>query len=541
MKTGILVVLWLVVGWVPPCAADPATIRDELNTHFADVLADGGRVDQWRRAYLERRREWLEGSLRRATEVQPQFAEVFADMGLPQVLSYLPMVESGFRPGATSIMAAGGYWQFIPSTARHYGLTLSRWVDERRDRDHSTHAAGRYLAHLHRMFDDWPLALMAYNSGEGRVLGIIRRLGSRDYADIVRSVRTPGETSNYVAGFVAAVQIAIDPEAYGLIPPVLDAPPAATEEVMIKGSVDLAFVAQALDVKERRLRTLNPALLEGCTPPQEKPYALRVPAGSGDALREALQRSPDTLYTRWTTHRIKPGEALSLIARKYRIPAEDIARFNDLHDLHSIRAGHDLVIPIPEGRPLPKVASRRRHRSKPAFQDYHRVTHRVVSGESLWSIASRFDTKAESVRKWNGLLRHEIIHPGDRLVLYVPKGTRPKVRHVVHHDPDKPLPPDYRVRSGDTLWTISRAFDLALEDLARWNGIATTATLHPDQVLRLKPRPFVVHEVVDGDSLWAIARRYKTTVDTLRRQNRLGTKAIIRPGDQIKIPMISGV
>ena len=503
MKGAILLTLWLVFGWLQPCAADPATIQAELETHFADVLADGGRVDQWRRGYLERRRDWLEGSLQRGAVVQPRFAEVFADMGLPQVLSYLPMVESGFRPGATSIMAAGGYWQFIPSTARHYGLTLSRWVDERRDRAHSPRAAGRYLAHLHRMFDDWPLALMAYNSGEGRVLGIIRRLGSRDYSEIARSVRTPAETCNYVASFVAAVQIAVDPERYGLKSPPADTPPAPTEEVMVKGSVDLAFVAHALDVDERELRALNPALLEGCTPPQETPFAVRVPAGSGDTLREALENSPDTLYTRWTIHEIRPGEALSLIAHQYRIPAEDIARFNDLDNLHTIRAGHELVIPIPEGRPLPKVASRHRHGSKPAFRDYHRVTHRVVSGESLWSIASRFDTNAENVRKWNGLLKHEIIHPGEKLVLYVPKGTRPKARHVVRRDPDEPLPPDYRVRSGDTLWTISRAFDLSLEDLARWNGIATTATLHPEQILRLKPRPFVVHEVVDGDSLWS--------------------------------------
>jgi membrane-bound lytic murein transglycosylase D len=541
MKVGILLALWLLVGWLPTCVADPGVIRDELATYFTTVLADGGRVDQWRNTYLKQRRAWLNGTLQRAAAVQPQFAEVFAEMELPQVLSYLPMVESGFRPGATSIMAAGGYWQFIPSTARYYGLTLDRWVDERRDRERSTRAAGRYLARLHRMFDDWPLALMAYNSGEGRVLGIIRRLGSRDYIEIVRSMRTPGETSNYVAGFVAAVQIAIDPGAYGLIAPHAEEP-APTEKVMVKGSVDLAFVAHTLDVGERQLRALNPSLLQGCTPPREAPFALRVPVGTGEALQAALRSSPETLYTRWTTHHIRPGEALSLIARRYQIPADDIARFNNLRDPHSIRAGHELVIPIPQGRSMPKVASRQRRRTKPTFPDYKRVTHKVASGESLWSIAHRFDTAAEKVRKWNGLLKREIIHPGDELVLYVPKRTRPKARHrLVHYDPDQPLPPDYRVKSGDSLWTISRAFHVALEDLARWNGITTAATLHPDQILRLKPRPFVVHEVVDGDSLWAIARRYKTTVETLRRHNELGASAVIRPGDHLKIPTISGV
>jgi len=544
MRRGTLLaitLLCLVAVWPRPSLADPGDFLAELETHFGAVLADDARVAQWRHAYLETRRAWLEGSLQRGAVVQPQFEEVLAEMGLPRVLSYLPMVESGFRPNATSIMAAGGYWQFIPSTARHYGLTLNRWVDERRDPHISTRAAGRYLAHLYRMFDNWPLALMAYNSGEGRVLGIIRRLGSRDYREIARSVRTPGETSNYVAGFVAAAQIAVEPEAYGLMLPITDAPPTPTDEVAVKGSVDLAFVARELEVDEHLLHTLNPALLQGCTPPQETPYPLRVPEGTGEMLAVALADAPQTLYTRWTEHQVRPGEALSLIAQKYRIPARDIARFNNLSDLHSIRAGRELVIPIPQGRALPKVASTKRHGSKPAFRDYTRVTHKVASGESLWTIASRYDSTAENVRKWNGLLKREVIHPGDELLLYVPKGTHPKARrHIARHDPNEPLPPDYRVTSGDTLWTIARRFGVAMEDLAIWNGIATSATLQPDQILRLKPRPFVVHEVVSGESLWEIARHYKTTVDALRRHNQLGGSAVIRPGDTLKIPTMTG-
>jgi membrane-bound lytic murein transglycosylase D len=521
--------------------ADPSEFLAELETHFAAVLADEGRLEQWRRAYLERRRAWLEGALQRGAMVQPQFEKVLAEMGLPRVLSYLPMVESGFRPNATSIMAAGGYWQFIPSTARHYGLTLDRWVDERRDPHVSTHAAGRYLAHLYRMFDEWPLALMAYNSGEGRVLGIIRRLGSRDYKEIVRSVRTPGETSNYVAGFVAATQIAVEPEAYGVFVRAPDEPPTPTEEVAVKGSVDLAFVAREIEVDEHDLRVLNPALLQGCTPPQETTYPLRVPEGTGEVLAMALADAPQNLYTRWTAHLVRPGEALSLIARKYQIPSRDIARFNNLKDLHSIRAGRELVIPIPQGRPLPKVASARRHKRQPAFRDYRRVTYKVASGDSLWTIASRYGTTSERVRKWNGLLKREVIHPGDELLLYVPKGSRPKARrHIARHDPNKPLPPDYRVASGDTLWNIARRFGLAMEDLAAWNGITAAAILRPDQILRLKPRPFVVHEVVSGESLWEIARHYKTTVDALRRHNRLGSSGIIRPGDTLKIPTMTG-
>jgi membrane-bound lytic murein transglycosylase D len=263
-----------------------------------------------------------------------------------------------------------------------------------------------------------------------------------------------------------------------------------------------------------------------------------VPAGRGEGLRKALATAPQTLYTRWTIHPIQPGEALSLIARKYGVPATDIARFNNMRNLHAIRAGRDLVIPVPQGQPLPEARPRQRRATQPAFQDHRRVTHRVAAGDSLWSIARRYTTTAEKVRKWNGLLRREVIHPGDELVLYVPKDTaaRKARRAVARHDPGRPLPPDYRVRSGDSLWSITRRFGLRLEDLAAWNGIATAATLHPGQILRLKPRPFVVHEVRRGESLWTIARRYRTTVDLLRRHNRLDASAVIRPGDKLKIP-----
>ncbi len=526
----------------PP--TDPnAALRAELTTHFAAVLANDARLAQWRDAYLHRRRDWLEGSLERAARLQPRFQEIFEEMGLPRILSYLPMVESGFQPHATSIMAAGGYWQFIPSTARHFGLTLNRWVDERRDPEISTRAAGRYLKRLYATFDDWPLALMAYNSGEGRVRGILRRLGTRDYRDVVRSVRTPAETAGYVAGFVAAVQIALDPRRYGVTPPVA-APPPETTVVKVRGSIDLAYAARAMGVKERLLRRLNPALLQACTPPQEEGYPLRVPLAAAAALRARLADNPKTLYTRWTTHRVRPGEALGSIARRYHIPMADIARFNLLKNPRLIRAGADLVIPIPEGRPLPKATRRRRHRRPPAFRDYRRVTYTVRSGDSLWSIASRYGTRASSVRKWNGLLRRELLHPGDRLTLYVPKGSRPRPHRRPRSRPrlaeNTPLPPDYRVVAGDSLWAIARRYRLTVETLAAWNDLRPNATLHPGQVLRLRRLPFRFHRVRQGESLWQIARRYKTTVKDLRRHNHLGKHGIIHPGDRLKIPTASG-
>jgi len=527
----------------PP--TDPnAALRAELTTHFAAVLADDGRLAQWRDAYLHRRRDWLEGSLSRAARLQPRFQEIFEEMGLPRVLSYLPMVESGFRARATSIMAAGGYWQFIPSTARHFGLTLDRWVDERRDPEISTRAAGRYLKRLYASFHDWPLALMAYNSGGGRVRGILRRLGTRDYRVVVRSVRTPAETAGYVAGFVASVQIALDPGRYGVTPPVAAAPPRETTVVKVRGSVDLAYAARAMDVEESELRHLNPALLQACTPPQETGYPLRVPATAAEALRSRLADNPKTLYTRWTTHRVRRGEALGSIARRYHIPMGDIARFNRLKNPRLIRAGAELVIPVPEGHPLPKATRRRRHRRPPRFQDYRRVTYTVHSGDSLWRIASRYSTSAGSVRKWNGLLRRELLHPGDKLTLYVPKGTKPRParrrRKTTRLAAGTPLPPDYRVVGGDSLWSIAQRYRLTVEALATWNGLSAKATLHPGQILRLKRRPFVFHHVRQGESLWQIARRYKTTVKDLRRHNHLGRGGVIHPGDRLKIPTASG-
>lgn len=528
----------------PP--TDPnAALRAELTTHFAAVLDDDGRLAQWRDAYLHRRRDWLEGSLGRAARLQPRFQVILAKMGLPRVLSYLPMVESGFQARATSIMAAGGYWQFIPSTARHFGLTLDRWVDERRDPEISTHAAGRYLKQLYATFHDWPLALMAYNSGGGRVRGILSRLGTRDYREVARSVRTPAETAGYVAAFVASVQIALDPGRYGVTPPPAPAPTPETAVVEVRGSVDLAYAARAMDVEEAVLHRLNPALLQACTPPQETGYPLRVPALAAEALRTQLTDNPKTLYTRWTTHQVRRGEALRSIARHYHVPMEDLARFNRLKDPRLIRAGAELVVPVPEGHPLPEATQRRRLRQPPRFQDYRRVTYTVRSGDSLWTIASRYGSNADRVRKWNGLLRREPIHPGDELTLYVPKGTKPRPAQgapkTTRLAAGEPLPPDYRVVAGDSLWTIAQRYRLTVEALATWNGLSAEATLHPGQVLRLKQRPFIFHQVRQGESLWTIAKRFNTTVEDLRRHNHLERGGVIHPGDKLKIPTASGV
>ncbi|HBB39866.1 MAG TPA: hypothetical protein DC005_00165, partial [Proteobacteria bacterium] len=453
---------------IAPPTHPSAPLHAELTTHFGVVLADASHVAQWRDVYLHQRRDWLEGSLRRAARLLPRFQAILEKVGVPQVLSYLPLIESGFQGRATSTMGAGGYWQFIPSTAHNFGLTLNPWVDERRDPEIATRAAGRYLKRLHNTFHDWPLALMAYNSGEGRIAGILSSLPSRTYREVVRSAQTPPETIDYVANFVAAAQIAIDPEGYGVTPPASPTPLPETTVVTVRGSVDLSSVASTMAMEEAELRRLNPALLQDCTPPGVKQgYPLRVPATAAESLRASLAHNPKTLSTRWTTHRVEPGEPLSAIADRYHVPMDDIARFNNLRGPRRLQAGTDLLIPVPEGHALAKNTQPERQDPPPRLQDSRQATHTVRAGDSLQAIAQRYRLTVGALVAWNGLAANATLHPGQILQL--------KQRPFHFHN----------VRQGESLWQIAKRYNTTVQDLRRHNGLGRGGLIHPGDQLKI--------------------------------------------------------
>lgn len=216
---------------------------------------------------------WLDNS---APYLHP-VKEIFREENLPEELAYVAMIESGFDSGAVSVAKAAGPWQLMPDTARWYGLRSDRWVDERRDPIKSAHAAAQYFRDLHSRFGSWPLVLAAYNAGTGKVQRAMQMTGSTDFWDLKESAYLRRETKGYVPKFMAAALIAKDPAAYGFRIPGVE--PLRYDEVVIPESTDLGIVAYWTDSTYEMIKSLNPEIQGGVTPPDEPCYLLKIPEG----------------------------------------------------------------------------------------------------------------------------------------------------------------------------------------------------------------------------------------------------------------------
>jgi len=274
-------------------------------------------------------------------------------------------VESGFNMHARSMARAVGPWQFIRGTAKLFGLKMTPYVDQRRDPELATRAAARYLRRLYDMFDgSWPLALAAYNSGEGTVQRAIRRQGTDDYW----SLHLPRETQEYVPQFLAAMEIASDPERYGFDLPTDS--PFRFDEVVLRGPVDLKLVSGISAIPFDDLKELNPMFVRHRAPAGADGTSIRVPKGKGDEVQELLltDYKPKPLtkselreaaraqrlelryssrrhhHRRGNTHLVRRGETLSQIGKRYGKSSAALARLNRLSDSGQLRAGQRLRI-----------------------------------------------------------------------------------------------------------------------------------------------------------------------------------------------------
>jgi membrane-bound lytic murein transglycosylase D len=282
---------------------------------------------------------------------------------VPEELANLVFVESGFNMHARSVARAVGPWQFIRGTAKIFGLKMTPYVDQRRDPELATRAAARYLRRLYGMFDgSWPLALAAYNSGEGTVLRAIRRQGTDDYW----ALHLPRETREYVPQFLAAMEIANDPERYGFELP--STSPFRFDEVMLRGPVDLKLVSGITAIPFDDLKQLNPMYMRHRAPAGVDGTSIRVPKGKGDEVQELLQtyykpkplsktelrdaslaqrkelRSQPRRHRRGNTHVVRRGETLSQISARYGRSTSTLARLNRISDSGQLRAGQRIRI-----------------------------------------------------------------------------------------------------------------------------------------------------------------------------------------------------
>jgi membrane-bound lytic murein transglycosylase D len=395
----------------PANAALTAKVKEELKTTQSDfplVVNDyvAGFISYFSNSQAGHAH--LLRSLERAGKYKDMISKILREEGVPQDLIYLAVAESGFQPQALNARSgAGGMWQFMPTGA--YGLARNGWVDERFDPEKSSRAYAKYIKSLYGQFGDWYLAMAAYDWGPGYVQRSVMRTGYADYWELYRRNALPQETKNYVPGIIAAIIMAKNPKQYGLEGLVPD-PPVVSDTVSVDYPVDLRLVADVTDVPLQEIVALNPSLLRMNTP-QGTDFDLHLPAGTRDVYLKRIQETPEDKRTSWRFHVVKAGESLDTIASSFHGRATEIASANDLAPDESIDAGDELVIPLTNARATP--------------HPLHYVTR---AGDTLVTVADRFNVSVEDLRRWNHLSSSRIT-PHRTLAVSQPVHLAP-VTHV---------------------------------------------------------------------------------------------------------------
>ncbi|MBN2568267.1 MAG: LysM peptidoglycan-binding domain-containing protein [Deltaproteobacteria bacterium] len=471
-------------------------------------------------------------SYKRSGLYRPMILEKLKEAGLPEELSWLPLVESGFKIIALSRARALGLWQFIPSTGYKFGLKRDDWIDERMDAEKSTDAAIAYLKELHEIFGDWYTVLASYNCGEGRVLRVISRQHMNyldNFWDLYRQL--PSETARYVPRFIATLHIIKDPEKYGIdLGDSLDEP-IPYETVTVKKSMQLKDIAQNLGVPENTINAINSELRHKITPDGE--YVLKIPLGMAEkfalvADKIPRARKPGPTYVR---HKVRSGESLSVIANRYKTSINAIVAANNLRSQHSIRIGTWLKIPS-----RGYVASGSTDTSgKPSTDQKEAakgeiIKYRVKRGDSLWLLAKRYDTTVSEIKRLSGLSRSSL-YVGQ--IITIRNGSDATATTSTK---------TYTVKKGDSLSVIAERHRISLAELLRLNNFNIKTILYPGQTISVRNGSDATattstntYTVKRGDSLSVIAERHRISLAELLRLNNFNTKTTLYPGQTIVV------
>lgn len=394
--------------------------------------------------YADRKRDLVRYMLGMADFYFPLIEQVLDEYGLPIELKYLAVVESALNPVALSRVGACGLWQFMLPTGKSYGLEINSLVDERRDPVKATHAACKYFKDMYAIYGDWNLVLASYNCGPGNVNKAIRRSGGKkDFWDIFPFL--PKETRSYVPLFIAANYVMNYYCDHNLCP-MQTSLPLATDTVMVNNALHFQQVSDMLHIDVETLRALNPQYKRDIIPGNAEPSVLKLPA----AATYAFVDKEDTVYT----HRIE-----ELLA--------------------------NCITPEDGSGSLPKSATK------------EKITHVVSNGENLYAVANRYGVTAKDIRTWNNLKSNRV-PKGKRLKVYIDNGGVAFAASVTKEKKEEPVAAakvsvavekngfiSYKVKSGDSLYTISKKYPgVTAIALQKANGLSGS-DIRPGQVLKI--------------------------------------------------------
>lgn len=376
--------------------------------------------------FTVRNRSYTKMTLARMDTYMPLFEKVLEKQQMPDDIKYLAIIESGLNPKARSRVGAMGLWQFMPATGREYKLYVNQHMDDRMDPELATEAAVRYLKALHRMFGDWEVALAAYNCGPGNVRRAIRRSGGkRTFWGIYNHL--PRETRSYVPQFQAIMYVLQHAKEHNLI---LEEPsfPIPYETVQFNHEVDLEKFAEISGICIEDIEELNPSILKRRIPPSHKHYALKVPKTNSEFLAENMEWISDSVSTAYhadrlvaaqsnlgdgekITYRVRSGDALGTIARRYNVSVSDLKSWNGLYS-NLIRVGQQLSI-YTDSPPFDQNLASTSSNDNPSKG---RV-YTVQPGDSLWLISRKVEgVTIDQIKKLNNLNNNRI-KPGQKLII----------------------------------------------------------------------------------------------------------------------------
>ncbi|MFP4212538.1 MAG: LysM peptidoglycan-binding domain-containing protein [Desulfohalobiaceae bacterium] len=505
-------------------------LRTEPEISFELDLRETKVVGQYIQHYTQKNQEMFQRWVKRAERYLPYIRKVFTEHGLPQDLIFLPFAESGFDPKASSRSGASGIWQFMPDTARSLDLNVDWWIDERRDPYLSTHAAASYLNELYDQFGDWYLVLAAYNAGQGTVSRALRHNGQDCFFALQERKHLPRETRNYVPKFMAVLKIMRNLQNLGFEPLSWDAPDQANSLELPQGS-DLQALASAVGLKWSRFIELNPAFRRSASPPERK-TKVYLPQELLAQAREHLQDPSATPYSGLQRYQVRSGDSWWTISRRFDVPMKELKRMNQTQS-NTLQPGQSVLIPA--------QAQSDEHLAQ--GKDFT-GSYTVQKGDNLWDIAARSDCSVQELRSANKLQPGQPIRPGQEL--RIPQGQQGSTQEIAQRRANytvqkgdslwslarrfdvglqtliqaNGLQDQPRLRIGNKLYIPD--LEQGQEELARSKAEAAHAEL-------------VNYQVQKGDSLWDIARKFGVSTKELLAWNELRRSSQIRPGDQIKI------
>lgn len=518
-------------GAPAPMAANPADVAWVASLEKPDfpVRLDAA-VVRYLTYYRDnpRGRSMLAGWVKRSGRYGAAIRKVLRERHLPEDLLWLALVESGFDPTIHSHAGAAGLWQFVPSTARVYGLSVTRRVDERLDPERATHAAARHLEDLFTRFGSWELAFAAYNMGYGGVLSAIRKYNTNDYWELRRlEAGLPYETALYVPK-IASIAIATrNCKVFGCEGVELDDPEpfgdGTVDALSVAPGVSLLEVADAIGVRAEILDALNPHVLGTRLPPIEAGATARhawtvyVPKGKARLARNLVPKEAPPRHL--GTYRVRWGEPTEHVAARFGTSSGVLERLNDLDPGESVRAGTTLFVPAGvkprsdaeaaadvagghglgrSGKPLVVTPTQTYF-----YPDRRRMFYQPVLGDTLDDVAEACGVAAGDLRRWNHLDARAALQEGMTLQVFLPASAR--------------------------------THDVLLVNAAQLEPIqVASSTFHSHFVGQLGRERLEVTTLA-GDTWTSLANRHGMSVGMLERINHRSRKSKLAPGEKVVV------